>query len=291
MKRLGCKIVAQNVLLRVKKDTELFIEKEHRAPGLAVVLVGNNPASESYVRQKTIKAEEMGFVHFQYTLSEDCKEEELLALIDDLNNDEAIDGILVQLPLPILIDEKKIINAISPEKDVDGFTEINTGRLCIGEDCIVPCTPAGIMEILSYYKIETKGKNVTIIGRSNIVGKPMAMLLIRKGIDATVSICHSKTVDLKEYTLCADIIIVATGSPNTIDSSFVKDGATVIDVGVNRIPDNTKEKGYRLVGDANYNSFEERDVQITPVPGGVGLMTVAMLMANTLEIAKARSMR
>jgi len=288
MKSLVCKPVAESVLARVKKESELFAIKENRMPGLAVILVGNNSASETYVKQKGIKAEEMGFVHFQYNLDEDCEESEVLNLIDKLNHDNSIDGILVQLPLPKHIDEKRIINAITPDKDVDGFTEINTGRLCIGEDCIVPCTPAGIMEILSYYKIDTKGKRAVVIGRSNIVGKPMAMLLMQKGIDCTVTICHSKTEDLKEYTLNADIIVVATGSRHTLDSSFVKSGATVIDVGVNRVPDNKKKSGFHLEGDCDYSTFENMDVNITPVPGGVGVMTVAMLMANTLKLAKMR---
>lgn len=289
MKSLVCKPVAESVLARVRKESELFAIKENRMPGLAVILVGNNSASETYVKQKALKAEEMGFVHFQYNLDEDCEESEVIKLIDKLNHDDSIDGILVQLPLPKHIDEKKIINAIAPDKDVDGFTEINTGRLCIGEDCIIPCTPAGIMEILSYYRIDTNGKRAVVIGRSNIVGKPMAMLLMQKGIDCTVTICHSKTENLKEYTLNADIIVVATGKRHTLDSSFVKEGTTIIDVGINRIPDSSKKKGYHLEGDVDYSSFDNMDVNITPVPGGVGIMTVAMLMANTLKLAKMRA--
>lgn len=289
MRRLSCKVVSESVLERVKSETKVFIAKENRAPGLAVVLVGHDPASETYVRQKSLKAEEMGFVHFQYNLDEDSKENDLLDLIDRLNKDERVDGILVQLPLPSTIDESNVINAISPDKDVDGFTDINAGRLSIGEDCIVPCTPAGIMEILSFYNVETKGKRATVIGRSNIVGKPIAMLLSRKGIDATVSLCHSRTPNLKDYTLKSDIIIVATGNRNTIDSSYVKDGAVIIDVGVNRVADPTKEKGFHLEGDVDYLSFKERDVSITPVPGGVGVMTVSMLMDNTLRLARKRA--
>lgn len=288
MKRLACKVVSEELLERLKKETEFFIEKENRAPGLAVILVGENPASVTYVRNKSLKAEELGFMHLQYNLDRDCEETELLALIDRLNNDDSVDGILVQLPLPKHIDEDKVINAISPDKDADGFTQINVGRMCIGEDCVPPCTPAGIMEILSYYNVQTVGKRVVVIGRSNIVGKPIAMMMMQRGVDATVTVCNTKTPDLKAYTKDADIIIVATGHPGTIDSSYVKDGAVVIDVGMNRIPDETREKGFRLVGDADYQSFKDRDVSITPVPGGVGLMTVAMLMSNTLKLAKMR---
>ena len=288
MKRLGCKVVSQIAIEQIKNETEIFVSKGNKAPALAVILVGNNPASETYVRNKTVQAEAVGFVHFQYNLSVDCEEQELLGLIDELNAREDIDGILVQLPLPKHLSEKKVIDRISPEKDVDGFSAISVGRLCQGDDTFVPCTPLGIMDILKYYEIETVGKRVVVIGRSNIVGKPMAMLLMQRGIDATVTVCNTKTPDLKEYTKNADIIIVAAGCPNTIDESYVKDGATVIDVGVNRIEDPTKEKGFHLEGDANYESFKDIDVAITPVPGGVGLMTVAMLMKNTLKSAIKR---
>lgn len=288
MKRLGCKIVSQAAIDNIRKETELFVNKGNNAPGLAVILVGSNPASETYVRNKTLQAEAVGFVHFQYTLNEDCEESELLDLIDSLNERDDIDGILVQLPLPKHLSEKKVIERISPEKDVDGFSAISVGKLCQGEETFVPCTPLGIMDIFSYYNIDTVGKKVVVIGRSNIVGKPMAMLLMQRGVDATVTVCNTKTPNIKEYTKDADIIVVATGCPNTIDESFVKDGAVVIDVGVNRIEDPTREKGFHLEGDANYESFKDRDVSITPVPGGVGLMTVAMLMKNTLKAAILR---
>lgn len=288
MKRLSGKAVSEHVLDKIRKENELFLKKENRAPGLAVILVGNNPASLTYVRNKKRRAEELGFMHFQYNLNEDCEEVEILTLLDKLNHDDRVDGILVQLPLPKHIDEDKVINMISPEKDADGFTQINVGRLCIGQESTLPCTPAGIMEILSYYKIETKGKRAVVIGRSNIVGKPMAMLLMQKGIDATVTVCNTKTPDLKEYTLNADIVIVATGCRGTIDSSYIKDGATIIDVGMNRVEDATKENGFHLEGDVDYSSFRDRDVNITPVPGGVGVMTVTMLMSNTLKLAKMR---
>ncbi len=288
MIRLGCKAVAASVMDGLKKETELFVSEGNRAPSLAVVIVGHDPASETYVRKKAEACEELGFLHFQYSLDEDATEGELLSLIDDLNARSDVDGILVQLPLPPSISERRVIERILPEKDVDGFSPVNTGRLLNGEECFIPCTPLGIMKTLSYYGIETEGKEAVIIGRSNIVGKPMAAMLMQKGVDATVTVCHTHTRDLKAHTLGADIIIVASGHPCTIDSSFVKDGAVVIDVGVNRISDPSKEKGFRLVGDADYQSFSDRDVSITPVPGGIGLMTVSMLMSNTLECAKRR---
>ena len=284
MRRLGCKEVAESILQDIKEEAGRL----RRKPGLAVILVSHDAASETYVRKKEEAALELGFEHRQHTFEEDASEDDILALIDKLNADDSIDGILVQLPLPRHIDEKRVIERIAPDKDVDGFSPVNVGRLLIGEDAFVPCTPKGIMHVLSYYGIETAGKDVTVIGRSNIVGKPMAALLMQKGADATVTVCNTKTRDLRAHTLSSDIIIVATGHPGTIDSSYVRDGSVVIDVGVNRIPDSTKKKGFRLVGDADYDSFAERDVSITPVPGGIGLMTVAMLMENTLESAKRR---
>ena len=288
MRRLGCKIVAQNALEEIKKETQLFVSKGNKAPSLAVILVGEDPASCTYVRKKAEAAEELGFRHLQLTLDENSTEEEVLSLIDRLNRDDDVDGILVQLPLPSHISERKVIDRISADKDVDGFSPVNQGRLLIGESSFVPCTPKGIMEVLRYYRIPTSGRKAVVIGRSNIVGKPMAVLLMQKGVDATVTVCNTKTEDLRSVTLDADIIVVATGRPGTIDESYVKDGAAVIDVGVNRIPDPSKKNGFRLVGDADYKSFSERDVSITPVPGGIGLMTVSMLMANTLEAAKMR---
>lgn len=288
MIRLGCKSVAENVMEKVAKETELFISEGNRAPSLAVVLVGSDPASMTYVRKKKEACEKLGFLHFQYNFDEDAAEGDVLALLDELNGRDDVDGILVQLPLPEGINERKIIEHINPEKDVDGFSPINIGRLLIGEDCFVPCTPKGILEILRYFSVDTAGKKVVVIGRSNIVGKPMAALLMQKGLDATVTVCNTKTPDLRKETEDADIVIVATGHPDTIDSSYVKNDAVVIDVGVNRIADASREKGFRLTGDAGYASFENTDVKITPVPGGVGLMTVSMLMMNTLEAAKRR---
>ena len=280
--------MAASVLDGIRAGTEELKERGGRAPSLAVVLVSHDAASETYVRKKEEAALSLGFEHHQYTLADDTGEDELLALIDRLNGDDSVDGILVQLPLPSHIDERKVIEHIAPEKDVDGFSPVNAGRLSIGEECFIPCTPKGIMHVLSYHGIETAGKDVVIIGRSNIVGKPMAALLMRKGVDATVTVCNTHTRDLRSHTISADIIIVATGHPGTLDSSFVKDGAVVIDVGVNRIPDSSRKSGFRLVGDVDHASFEDRDVSITPVPGGIGVMTVAMLMENTLESSRRR---
>lgn len=288
MKRLGCKKIQEALEAQLKEKVELFVSQGNRAPSLAVILVGSDPASETYVGNKHKACERLGFLHFDYRFDEDVKEEELLSLIGELNSRSDVDGILVQLPLPGHIDEKKIINAIDSEKDVDGFSPFNVGRLCLGEACYVPCTPKGIIEILKYYEIPTSGKRVVVIGRSNIVGKPIAMLLMQKGFDATVTVCNTKTPDLTEYTKNADIIIVATGRPDTLNSTMCRNDAVIIDVGVNRIADSTREKGYRLKGDVDYSSFENTLCQVTPVPGGVGLMTVMMLMENTFEAAMRR---
>ncbi len=288
MIELNCKELSKSVLNDVKERAQAFVNKGNRAPSLAVILVGNNPASMSYVKSKAKKCLLVGFVHFQYSLSEDCLESDVISLIEKLNADDNIDGILVQLPLPGHIDKDRVINAISKDKDVDGFTPINMGRLALGLDSIIPCTPLGIVEILKNWNIETKGKRVCVIGRSTIVGKPISILLSNPGYDSTVTLCNSHTVNLRDITLSSDIIITAVGKASFIDSSFVKDGAVVIDVGINRVEDITSEKGYVLKGDCDYDSFINRDVMITPVPGGVGLMTVASLMMNTLACAEKR---
>lgn len=289
MKRLGCKAVQEKLELELKAKVESFVLKGNRAPSLAVILIGNDGASETYVKNKHSACDRLGFLHFDYRFDEDVEEEDVLSLVEELNKREDVDGILVQLPLPKHIDEKKIINSIAPEKDVDGFSPVNVGHLCLGDECYVPCTPKGIIEILRYYGIKTEGKKVVVIGRSNIVGKPMAMLLMQKGADATVTVCNTKTPDLCEFTKDADIIIVATGRPGTLDASMCRDDAVIIDVGVNRISDPSREKGYRLVGDVDYKSFENTSCMVTPVPGGVGLMTVMMLMENTYLAAERRA--
>ena len=288
MNELSCKNLSSLVYNRVKEETQKIIREGNRAPGLAVITVGDDEASHLYVKTKTDKAEVMGYVHFQYFLNEDSREEEIVSLIEKLNEDDRIDGILLQLPLPKNLDEKRIIERISPDKDVDGFTSINMGRLIKGEECFIPCTPKGILTILSHFGIETCGKKVCVIGRSDIVGKPMAMLLMGKGYDATVTVANSRTEDLKSITLSSDIVISAVGKPRFLDSSYFKDGCVIVDVGINRIKDETRKRGWRTVGDVDFDSLKNRDLSVTPVPGGVGLMTVASLMENTLLSRKRR---
>ncbi len=288
---LKCKDLSKSILSSLKEETLSFIDKGNRAPSLAVILVGNDSASASYVKSKGKRCDELGFVHFQYSLSEDSLESDVIALIEKLNDDESVDGILVQLPLPGHISVDSVINAIAPEKDVDGFTPYSTGRLTLGYPSFVPCTPLGILKILSHWNIETKGKRVCVIGRSNIVGRPLSILLSSKGYDATVTLCNSYTENLRDITLESDIVISAVGKANFLDASYVRDGSVVIDVGINRVEDSTKEKGYRLTGDCDFESFRGRDVAITPVPGGVGVLTVTALMMNTLQAAERRAER
>ena len=256
-------------------------------PGLAVILVGDNPASVSYVTAKERACVEVGIRSFPIRMAADTSEEVLLAEIERLNQDPAVHGILVQLPLPKHIDESAVIRAISPDKDVDGFHPISLGKMVLGEDTFLPCTPHGIIQLLIRSGVETSGKHVVVVGRSNIVGKPVANLLIQKaaGANATVTICHTGTKDMASFTRQADILIVAAGRPNTVTADMVKPGVVVIDVGVNRIEDATKKNGFRLVGDVDYQAVSKLADKITPVPGGVGPMTIAMLMANTAKSA------
>ena len=255
-------------------------------PGLAVILVGNNPASISYVTAKEKACKEAGMYSKEIRLPEDVDEAVLLGIISALNAQPLIHGILVQLPLPKGFDEKKVIRAISPEKDVDGFTPINVGKMLIGEPCFLPCTPHGIIKLIEFSGMDLRGKHAVVIGRSNIVGKPVAVLLARKETNATVTLCHTGTPDVSKFTKEADVVVVAAGRPDTLTGEMLKPGAVVIDVGVNRIADATKPKGYRLVGDADFASCEQIASAITPVPGGVGPMTITMLLWNTLESAK-----
>ena len=258
------------------------------APGLAVILVGDNPASVSYVTAKERACADVGIVSRELRLAADVPEEELLARIAELNRDPAIHGILVQLPLPKGLSEKKVIYAIAPEKDVDGFTPVNVGKMLIGDDCFLPCTPHGILKLVEAAGMDVSGKHVVVIGRSNIVGKPVAALFARKGraANATVTLCHTGTPDIARHTREADVVVVAAGSPNTLTGDMLKPGAVVIDVGVNRVPDPSATKGYRLVGDADFESCAAVASAITPVPGGVGPMTITMLLWNTLESAR-----
>lgn len=286
MKVLFGKDVANNKLVEIKSKAKKFKEENGRAVSLSVVIVGDNPASQSYVRSKEKACDEVNFRRISYRLPSDTSSKELLDLIEVLNNDKTVDGILVQLPLPRHINEKEIIKNISPNKDVDGLTPVNMGKLLLGINGIAPCTPSGILDILDYYNIETSGKNVVVIGRSNIVGKPLGVLLGKKGKDATVTICNSKTNDLTSYTKKADILISAIGKPEFITSSMIKKNTVIIDVGINRVEDKKYKKGYHLVGDVNYSDCEKVASAITPVPGGVGLMTVAKLIENTLFCAE-----
>jgi len=255
-------------------------------PGLAVILVGDNPASVSYVTAKEKACREAGMFSREIRMPATVAEDELIAEIAKLNADPAIHGILVQLPLPKGFSEKRVIDAIAPEKDVDGFTPVNVGRMLIGDDCFLPCTPHGILKLIEVTGMDLAGKHAVVIGRSNIVGKPVAALLSRKSVNATVTLCHTGTKDLKAFTRTADVVVVAAGRPNTLTGDMLMPRAVVIDVGVNRVPDATKEKGYRLCGDADFASCAEVASAITPVPGGVGPMTITMLLWNTLESAK-----
>ncbi len=257
-------------------------------PGLAVVLVGDNPASVSYVTAKEKACREAGMYSREIRLPAETPEQVVVETVKALNADPAIHGILVQLPLPKGISEKKVVDAIAAEKDVDGFTPVNVGRMLIGEDCFLPCTPHGIVKLIEVTGMDISGKHAVVIGRSNIVGKPVAALLSRKGphANATVTLCHTGTPDLSVYTKTADVVVVAAGRPGTLTGDMLKPGAVVIDVGVNRVPDATKPKGYRLCGDADFASCAEVAAAITPVPGGVGPMTITMLLWNTLESAR-----
>ena len=255
-------------------------------PGLAVILVGDNPASVSYVTAKEKACIEAGMLSREIRMPSATTEEELVECVRALNADPSIHGILVQLPVPPHIREKAVIDAIAPEKDVDGFTPINVGKMMIGDTCFLPCTPHGIIKLIEFSGMDIRGKHAVVIGRSNIVGKPVAALLARKETNATVTLCHTGTPDIGAFTRQADIVVVAAGRPGTLTGSMLKPGAVVIDVGVNRIPDASKPKGFRLVGDADYDSCAEVAGAITPVPGGVGPMTITMLLWNTLESAR-----
>ena len=255
-------------------------------PGLAVILVGENPASVSYVTAKERACKETGIRSFALRLPADVPQSRLLAEIRRLNGDRAVHGILVQLPLPKHIDESEVIRAIAPEKDVDGFHPVSLGKLLLGEDTFVSCTPAGIVEMLKRAGVETAGQHVVVVGRSNIVGKPVANLLLQKRANATVTVCHTGTPDLGRFTRQADIRVVAAGRPGTVTADIVKPGAVVIDVGVNRVPDASKKSGFRLVGDVDFDGVAAVASRITPVPGGVGPMTIAMLLSNTVKSAR-----
>jgi len=288
---LNGKSLAADMRLDIAAQVAELKEKTGITPGLGVILVGVDPASTSYVTAKEKACTEAGMYSEDVRIPAESTQEEVLKLVDDMNKNPLINGILVQLPLPGHINESAVINAIAPEKDVDGFTPVNVGRMMIGETCFLPCTPHGIIQMLLKAGVETSGKHAVVVGRSNIVGKPVAQLLMRKakGGNATVTVCHTGTRDLKSYTLQADILVVAAGRPDTVTGDMIKPGATVIDVGVNRIPDTTRPSGYRLAGDVDFESAKAQASLITPVPGGVGPMTITMLLYNTLESARRAS--
>ncbi len=283
--------LAEEIRREVREEASRLVAKHGIPPGLAFILVGDNPASQSYVRSKEKACEEAGFYSVTERLSADTTEQTLLDLVQRFNRNPRIHGLLVQLPLPKHINESKFIEAIEPNKDVDGFHPYNVGKLMIGEDTLKPCTPAGIQEMLIRSGNDPSGKHVVIVGRSNIVGKPIANILFQKqaGANAVVTIAHTGAKDLAVYTRSADILIAAIGKPRFITGEMLRPGVVVIDVGINRIPDALAKNGYRIVGDVDFDAANKIAKAITPVPGGVGLMTVAMLLKNTLKAAKSLS--
>lgn len=279
------------VALAVKEDIRAkvahLIDDDICQPHLAAILVGDDPASQSYVKSKEKACQEVGMLSSVYRESASIPEKQLLDIIDFLNNDPEIHGFIVQLPLPKHINTEKVIERINPAKDVDGFHPVNIGRMIQGLPSYLPATPCGILTLLEHYKIETEGKHCVVLGRSNIVGTPISILMSRKAYpgNATVTLCHSKTPDLKRHTLDADILISAIGQPEFVTAGMVREGAVVIDVGIHRLPDASKPSGYRIVGDVQFSEVSKKSSYITPVPGGVGLMTVVSLISNTLKAA------
>ena len=288
MQIIDGKAVAAQIKKEIAEEVNQIIANGGKRPHLAAILVGHDGGSETYVANKVKACEECGFKSTLIRYEADITEEELLNKVEELNNDNDVDGFIVQLPLPKHIDEQKITEAIDYRKDVDGFHPVNAGRLAIGLPCFLSATPNGILELLARYNIDTKGKKCVILGRSNIVGKPMANLMMQKSIpgDATVTVCHSHTVNIAEECLQADIIIAALGQPHFLKADMVKEGAVVIDVGTTRVPDATRKSGFRLCGDVDYDNVAPKCSYITPVPGGVGPMTIVSLMKNTLLAGK-----
>lgn len=280
------KLIAEQIKKEIAAEVADMIDHGQNAPHLAAVIVGEDGASQTYVASKEKACHSVGMTSSVYRLPESTTEKEMLDMVEFLNNDPEIDGYIIQLPLPKHINEYKVINAIKPEKDVDGFTSINAGRMQLGLPCFIPATPNGIMELIKRSKIETVGKNVVVLGRSNIVGTPMAVLMSRKGIDSTVTLVHSRTQNVAEITRQADIIVVAIGKQGSLTADMVKPGATIIDVGIHRIEDATSPKGYVIKGDVDYDEVYKVASKITPVPGGVGPMTIVSLLQNTLKAAK-----
>lgn len=288
---LDGKATSNQIKEEIAIETKQLVEKGIKAPHLAAILVGNNGASLTYVNAKVKACAKAGFESTLVTLPEDISENDLLNEIEKLNTNPEIDGFIVQLPLPKHIDEQKVLMAVNPDKDVDGFHPTNVGKMTLNLPTFLPATPFGILELLERYNIETSGKHVVVIGRSHIVGSPMSILMSQKRTagNATVTITHSRTKNLKEITLQADIVVAALGIPEFLTEDMVKEGVTIIDVGITRIADDTKKNGFRLAGDVHFDSVSKKASYITPVPGGVGPMTIAMLMKNTLLAAKRRS--
>lgn len=289
MKIIDGKVLAGNLRKEIAASVAALKREKGVVPTLAVVLVGEDPASVSYVTAKERACIEAGMNSREIRLPADVSEEKLVAEVSSLNADESVDGILVQLPLPKGIDAKRVVDAISPAKDVDGFTPENAGRMLIGEECFLPCTPHGVIKLIEFAGMDLKGRHVVVIGRSNIVGKPLAVLLSRKETNATVTLCHTGTKDVSLFTRMADVVVVAAGRPDTLTGDMLKEGAVVIDVGVNRVADPSAARGYRLKGDADFESCSRVASAITPVPGGVGPLTITMLLWNTLESARRKA--
>lgn len=285
---LDGKGLAKTIKEELKQEVDAIRSAGGKIPHLAAILVGEDPASQVYVRNKVRSCEQCGFGSTLHRLPADTSETTLLELVDQLNDDQEVDGFIVQLPLPVHINEEKVTLAIDPKKDVDGFHPVNIGRMTLGLPCYLPATPNGIMEMLRRYEIETSGKEVVVLGRSSIVGTPMSILLSRKGNpgNATVTMCHSRTKDLIEHTRRADILVAAIGRPEMVTPDMIKEGAVIIDVGINRVEDASRERGYRLAGDVDYAGLKDKAAAMTPVPGGVGPMTVVSLLMNTLKASK-----
>lgn len=290
MQIIDGKATAEAIKAEIAEEVRQIVSNGGRAPHLAAILVGHDGGSETYVKNKVLACERCGFESKLIRFEEDVTEEELLQCVDKFNKDESVDGFIVQLPLPKHIDEQKVIEAIDYRKDVDGFNPINVGRMSIGLPCFISATPLGIITLLKRYGINTSGKKCVVLGRSNIVGKPMAQLMMQKQFgDATVTVCHSHTKDIKKECLEADIIIAAIGRPNFLTGDMVKEGAVIVDVGTTRVPDATRKSGFRLNGDVKYDEVAPKSSFITPVPGGVGPMTICSLMKNTLQAYKTKS--
>ncbi|WP_454997908.1 bifunctional methylenetetrahydrofolate dehydrogenase/methenyltetrahydrofolate cyclohydrolase FolD [Capnocytophaga granulosa] len=286
MELLDGKKTAALVQEAIAEEVRQIVAKGHRPPHLVAILVGNNGASMTYVNNKVTACERVGFASSVVNLPEDISQEALLEEIEKLNKDKSIDGFIVQLPLPKHINEQEVLLAVNPDKDADGFHPTNFGRMALGLDAFIPATPYGILELLTQYKIPTDGKHVVVIGRSDIVGRPISILLSQKPWNATVTLTHSRTQNLSKLTQEADIIIAALGIPNFLKAEMVKEGAVIIDVGITRVADASAKKGFRIVGDVDFEQVKQKASYITPVPGGVGPMTIAMLMKNTLNAYK-----